>query len=100
MNEEQQKTGYVEEDAPRAQELMEMKSVAPYHQKKYRNVFSPESTHIRSSINELKLAYNFVGVPPEEMDLNIGVALYGAYKSIKNGDAGDGWDGAVQFLSG
>lgn len=32
------------------------------------------------------------------MDLNIGVAPYGAYKSLKNGNDGDGWDGSVQFF--
>lgn len=98
MNNEQQKNGYIKADAPRAKELMELKHVAPYHQKKYKGVFSPESTHIRASSDELKLAYTFVGVPVAEMSHNIGVAPYGAYKMKKNGDDGDGWDGAVQFF--
>ena len=98
MNEEQQKNGYVKDSEPRAKELMNLKYIAPYHKKKYQGVLSPESTHIRSSIDELKLAYTFVGVPKQEMTENIGVAPYGAYKSIKNGDDGDGWDGAVQFF--
>jgi hypothetical protein len=98
MNNEQQKNGYVKENEPRAKELMNLKHVAPYHQKKYKGILSSESTHIRASSDELKLAYTFVGVPTEEMDINIGVAPHGAYKSIKNGDDGDGWDGAVQFF--
>lgn len=98
MNDEQQKNGYVKEGEPRAKELMELKHVAPYHQKKYKGVLSSESTHIRASGDELKLAYTFVGVPASEVDLNVGVAPYGAYKEIKNGDDGDGWDGAVQFF--
>jgi len=98
MNEEQQKNGYVKDSEPRAKELMDLKHVAPYHQKKYKGVLSSESTHIRASSDELKLAYTFVGVPKEEMTTNIGVAPYGAYKSVKNGDDGDGWDGAVQFF--
>ena len=98
MNDEQKKTGYVHDNEPRAKELMDLKYIAPYHQKKYKEIFSSESTHIRGSIDDLKLAYNFVGVPPEDMDLNLGVAPYGAYKSSKNGDDGDGWDGAVQFF--
>ena len=32
------------------------------------------------------------------MDNVVGVAPFGAYKQIKNGDDGDGWDGAVQFF--
>jgi hypothetical protein len=98
MNDEQQKNGYINSDEPRATELMELKHVAPYHQKKYKNVLSPESTHIRASSDELKLAYTFVGVPEADIDLNIGIAPFGAYKEIKNGDDGDGWDGAVQFF--
>lgn len=98
MNDEQQKNGYVKNNEPRAKELLDLKNTASYQKKKYQSVLSPESTHIRSSSNELKLTYTFVGVPPEDMDLSIGVAPYGAYKSIKNGDAGEGWDGAVQFF--
>ena len=98
MNDEQQKNGYVKDNEPRAKELMDLKHVAPYHQKKYKGILSSESTHIRISRDELTLAYTFVGVPTEEMSLNIGVAPYGAYKSVKNGDDADGWDGAVQFF--
>ena len=98
MYDEQQKKGYVMEAEPRAKELMELKKVAPFHKEKYKNVFSSKSTHLRSSSSELKLAYTFVGVPPSEMDLNIGISPYGAYKLVKNGDDGDGWDGAVQFF--
>ncbi|KTC89125.1 hypothetical protein [Legionella drozanskii] len=98
LNNEQQKNGYVKDNEPRAKELIELKHVALYHKAKYKGALSSESTHIRASIDELKIAYTFVGVPIEEMDLNIGVAPYGAYKSLKNGDDGDGWDGAVQFF--
>ncbi len=98
MHEEQQRNGFVKESEPRAEELMTLKHVAPYHKKKYREVISSESTHIRGSKDELKLAYTFIGVPKEEMTLNIGLAPYGAFKSVKNGDDGDGWDGAVQFF--
>ncbi|QMT61866.1 hypothetical protein [Legionella sp. PC997] len=98
MNEEQQKNGYVKNNEPRAKELLDLKNTASYQKKEYKGVISSESTHIRDSINDLKLAYTFVGVPPEDMNMSIGVAPYGAYKSIKNGDVGDGWDGAVQFF--
>lgn len=98
MNQEQQKNGYIKDDEPRAKELLDLKNVSAYQQKKYKDVFSPTSTHIRASSNELKLAYTFIGVPEEEMDINLGVAPYGAYKQVKNGDDGNGWDGAVQFF--
>lgn len=102
MNEEQQKNGYVKNNEPRAKELLDLKNTASYQKKKYKDVISPESTHIRSSSNDLKLAYTFVGAPPEDMDISIGIAPYGAYKwdkSVKNGDGADGWDGAVQFFN-
>jgi hypothetical protein len=98
MNDEQQKNGYVKDNEPRAKELMELKHIVPYQKKRYKTVLSPTSTHIRTSNEELKLAYTFGGVPAEEMDINIGVVPYGAYKSVKNGDDADGWDGAVQFF--
>lgn len=98
MNNEQQKNGYVNDNEPRAKELLDLKNTAAYQKKKYNGVLSAESTHIRDSSTDLKLAYTFVGVPPEDMDMSIGFAPYGAYKSVKNGDTGDGWDGAVQFF--
>ncbi|QEY51605.1 hypothetical protein [Legionella longbeachae] len=99
MHEEQQKNGYINTIDPRAKELMELKYTADFHKKKYKNVFSPTSTHIRSDISQLKMAYTFVGVPNNEMDNNFGVAPFGAYKQVKNGDDSDGWDGAVQFFN-
>ncbi|WP_115705393.1 hypothetical protein [Legionella sainthelensi] len=98
MNDEQQKNGYVNDNEPRAKELLDLKNTAAYQKKKYNGVLSAESTHIRDSSTDLKLAYTFVGVPPEDMDMSIGFAPYGAYKSVKNGDTGNGWDGAVQFF--
>lgn len=98
MNEEQQKNGYVKDKESRAKELLDLKNTAAYQKEKYKGVLSAESTHMRDFSDELKLAYTFVGVPPEDMDMNIGVAPYGAYKSVKNGDDADGWDGAVQFF--
>lgn len=95
---EQKKQGYVREPEPRAKELLEFHHVAPYQFKKYEAEFNPESTHLRHTSNELKMAYVFVGVPDSEMDNNIGVAPYGAYKQATNGVDKDGWDGAVQFF--
>lgn len=98
MNAEQKKSGYVKEREPRAKELLDLENSSLYHKKKYRNVFSFKSTHLRVTSDELKLAYTFLGVPKEDVSVNIGVAPYGAYKEVKNGDDADGWDGAVQFF--
>lgn len=98
MNAEQKRSGYVKDKEPRAKELLDLENSSLYHKKKYRNVFSFKSTHLRETSDELKLAYTFLGVPKEEVSVNIGVAPYGAYKEVKNGDDADGWDGAVQFF--
>ena len=98
MHREQEKNGFVERAEPRATELLEFNQSAKYQYKKYRGELSVSSTHLRHTISELKLAYTFVGVPQSEMDRNIGVAPYGAYKDVKYGDGGDGWDGAIQFF--
>ncbi|HHF7349621.1 TPA: hypothetical protein ACPSKE_002831 [Legionella feeleii] len=98
MNAEQKRSGYVKDKEPRAKELLDLENSSLYHKKKYRNVFSFKSTHLRETSDELKLGYTFLGVPKEEVSVNIGVAPYGAYKEVKNGDDADGWDGAVQFF--
>lgn len=98
MHDEQLKNGYVKQDEPRAKELLDFPKTAKYQYQKYQNELSQGSTHLRHMIDELKMAYTFVGVPVSDMDVNIGVAPYGAYKQVKYGDENDGWDGAVQFF--
>lgn len=98
MYQEQNSNGFVNELEPRAKELLNLKEVVPHQIEKYKNNLSPESTHFRKSIDELKLGYTFVGVPNEDITTNIGFVPFGAYKSIKNGDLADGWDGAGQFF--
>lgn len=98
MYKEQEKKGYVSESEPRAKELLDFKNSASFQFKKYVNEFSPISTHLRSSMSDLKMAYTFVGVPNTEVSENIGFAPYGAYKQTKYGDASNGWDGAIQFF--
>lgn len=98
MHKEQQQKGYVNTPEPRAKELKELKHIAQYNREKHKENLSPESTHLREHLDEIKLAYTFVGVPQEEISTNLGFSPYGAYKSIKDGDEADGWDGAVQFF--
>lgn len=98
MNEEQQKNGYVNQDESRAKELMEMKHVAPHIRKLYEGNFEPSNTSLRMTINDMPMAYKFVGVPDRDMQLNIGVAPFGSYRLVKEGAIQNGWDGAVQFF--
>ncbi|QDQ40240.1 hypothetical protein E3226_007440 [Legionella geestiana] len=98
MRAEQKQNGFVKNPEPRAKELMDFAKSAHYQYQKYANNFSPKSTHLRHEISELNMAYTFVGVPVSEMNTNIGVAPFGAYKQTRYGDESDGWDGAVQFF--
>ena len=98
MHKEQEINGFLKEPEPRAKELLDFNNASKYQFKKYINELSNNSTHIRHTIPELKMAYTFIGVPESEMDKNIGVAPYGGYKQVKYGDDADGWDGAVQFF--
>lgn len=98
MHQEQEKNGYVKRPEPRAKDLLDFSQTAEYQYKKYVGEISPSSTHLRLVISDLKMAYLFVGIPLSDVDKNIGFAPYGAYKQIKNGDDGDGWDGAIQFF--
>lgn len=100
MNEEQQKNGYVNQDEPRAKELIEMKRVAHEIINQYQGNFEPPpSRQMWASIKEIPMAYNFVGVPEKEMQLNIGIAPFGSYRLVKEGAIQNGWDGAVQFFN-
>lgn len=79
------------ENNPRAKELLEFKHTAAYQYKKFSNDENPEATQLRHSIGELKMAYAYHGVPTNLMSQSIGVAPFGAYHE-------DGWDGVVQFF--
>lgn len=89
---EQKKNGYVKEETPRAQQLLEFRNTAPYQYKKYEENHEPWSTHLRHSIADLKMAYTFIGAPVNEMTPFIGVAPIGVYRE-------EGWSGAVQFFN-
>lgn len=98
MHQEQEKNGFVKNPEPRAKWLLDFKQSAKYQYKKHYGEISPTSTNLRMDLSDLKMAYTFLGVPESAIDNNIGFAPYGAYKQIKDGDDGDGWDGAVQFF--
>jgi hypothetical protein len=98
MHQEQIKNGYVKENNPRAEELLNHHLTAKATIAKNVKRYDPVDTELKGHIEEMKMAYTFVGVPHDVIDSDNGVAAYGAYKQIKHGDEGDGWDGAVQFF--
>lgn len=98
MHDEQQNNGYVDDDEPRASELIDIKDSVAYYMKDFNYDYGPDNPYMRDLIDDIKLAYTFIGVPGDSIDESIGYAPYGSYKSIKNGDDGDGWDGVVQFF--
>lgn len=98
MYNEQLKNGYVKENNTRAQELLDHHLTAKTIITKNAKRYDPLDTQLKGHINEMKMAYTFVGVPHDIIDSDNGVAAYGAYKQTKYGDEADGWDGVVQFF--
>lgn len=98
----QRKTlGYVEKNVPYASKLLTMEKVAPIDIKQYATNNNEQGTHLRKSVRNLKLAFNFKGVESDDLLLYennnikvIGIAPQGAF----NKESG-GWSGAVQFFS-
>lgn len=86
------KLGYINKTHPEIDKFLNLKMIATHDLKKNEINYSPTSTHLRHSINELKMAYTFVGVPQNQMSEFIGVAPYLTY--IK----GQGWVGAIQLF--
>ena len=93
MNKEQSENGFISIQEPRAKELQEIQQIT-----KYRARYSAQDTDVKHSISDIPMGYSFVGVPANEVSTVIGYAPYGAYKSIKNGEEANGWDGAVEFF--
>ncbi len=87
------KFGYVNEEEIDAPTLFNIKAIASHQYKKNKGNFDVTSTHLRHRIDELKMAYTFIGVPKTDMDEFIGVSPYLSY--IK----GEGWVGAMQYFT-
>lgn len=84
------KNGYISEYNERARELLDFSSTIGLHLKKYDNVTSDESTHIRRSVGQIKLAYDFHSLPMVNEHESLGFAPSGGFKN--------GWTGIVQFF--
>lgn len=90
--EEYLKNGFISKYNDRAKDLLNFEIFAQHAFKNKFNIFD-ESTHLRHSIDELKMAYTFVGIPSNLNAKIIGVSPYLTF--IKN----EGWVGAVQFFN-
>lgn len=85
--------GYIKKSSPEANSLLGIKAEANKQFTKYSNGFNKTfDTNLRQSVDEIKMAYTFVGVPHSEMSEEIGVAPYLTY--LKN----EGWVGAIQYF--
>lgn len=84
--------GYIKERSEEAQRLFNFKKFAADDYQIHGNNYKPTSTHLKHTVNELKIAYTFIGVPKSEISELIGVAPYLSY--IK----GKGWVGASEFF--
>lgn len=84
--------GYIRTPNPTTLKLMNAKVEAEKDFKKNAHNFKHESTHLRRSIEELKMAYTFVGVPTDVVAENIGFSPYLTYRKKQ------GWVGAAQFF--
>ena len=61
-----EKFGYIKDDSPQTEQLLNIKVTAAKDFKKYDSDYSPDNTHLKHNINEIKMAYTFVGVPINE----------------------------------
>ena len=83
--------GYINEPSSDAELLFNLKKRAL---KDYENDNVPfNASNLRHDISELKLAYTFLGVPPNDIQEQIGVAPYLTYLEHQ------GWIGAIQFFT-
>jgi hypothetical protein len=83
--------GYANEETSRPMELLNFKSHAESEYKNNEGNIRNSSTHIRHSIQDLKLGFIFKGVPAGLMRNYIGVVPQGGFHK-------EGWSGAVQFF--
>lgn len=88
---EMREKGFIEESSIRPKELINFKAHAELQFKNYANNENNASTHIRHSLNNLKLAFTPKRLPSMLMASFIGTAPQGAYRD-------KGWTGAVQFF--
>lgn len=91
-DEQRRKPGYISSNTASAQELIAIQSYVKKSAKKFKGIKSDESTDIRPSIADIKLAFEFKGVPKSLISTYIGTAPQGSFHE-------NGWSGAAEFFS-
>lgn len=88
-----QKFGYIKSDNPSTNQLLTLSITSRRDLMAYANDSDPKSTHLKKSVNDLKMAYTPTQVPSSVADTYIGAAPYLTY--LKD----QGWVGAIQFFN-
>lgn len=88
-----QQFGYIKANNPSTNQLLNLAITSKRDLMAHNNDSSPESTHLKKSINDLKMAYTPTQIPSSVADTYIGAAPYLTY--LKD----QGWVGAIQFFA-
>ncbi len=88
-----QQFGYINADNPSSEQLLTLAITAKRDLMAHSNDSDLEGTHLRKSINDLKMAYTPTEIPASVADTYIGAAPYLSY--LKD----QGWTGNIQFFS-
>lgn len=83
--------GYAIDNSYRPRELLNFNKHAEIQFKMYKDVTRDSSTHIRQSSKDLKLAFEYKGIPKTLVNKNIGFVPQGSFHE-------NGWSGIVQFF--
>lgn len=92
MHKDIQKYGYINKPNDSNNRLFNLEYIAKLDLKAHANDTNPESTHLRSAIDDIKMAYKFNGIPANTVNV-IGYAPYLTYLKDK------GWVGAMEFFT-
>ncbi|STX28482.1 Uncharacterised protein [Legionella beliardensis] len=86
--------GYIHETSNRAYELLHFQEVIKRNKAIEAKMHRPDESHMRHHVDDMLMAYQYVGVPQSEMTEFIGIAPAGTY--VK--EPAMGWSGAVEFF--
>lgn len=92
-NKEIAEKGFIEQDNPYAQYLLNLKKTSINEIRAYRNLQDKEDTHLKGKSEELKLAFDYKDLPVNH-DAIIGYAPIGSYVQKPR----EGWNGIKVFF--
>ena len=88
-----QQLGYIKADNPSTDQLLNLAITSHRDLIAHGNDSDPESTHLKKSVNDLKMAYTPTQIPSFVADTYVGAAPYLTY--LKD----QGWVGSIQFFA-